>query len=54
MEDTLKAQIEELRFKEEELKKERWHLEALFEKKKREGYQKLNSFFMKIKVSNLP
>lgn len=44
MEETLKAQIEELRWKEEELKKERWDLEALLRKKKREGYQKLKEF----------
>jgi hypothetical protein len=44
MEDTLRNQIEELRWKEEELKKERWDLEALLRKKKKEGYQKLKQF----------
>lgn len=44
MEKTLRNQIEELRWKEEELKKERWDLEALLRKKKKEGYQKLKQF----------
>ena len=44
MAETLKEQIEELRWKEEELKKERWDLMTLLEKKKREGYLKLKQF----------
>lgn len=44
MENTLRNQIEELRWKEEELKQERWDLEALLRKKKKEGYQKLKQF----------